>query len=167
MHWSSYLPMTQKFGNSKGSSDLRSKNRRFYPLRTLLNLPLFNFFGVNGFFSRLFFSSLSTVPCDLQKSGEYAGYADPPTSRSPPSCAYVYAMIFQNHEKIYLHPAMLRASFSDRGCRSREEKKKRPRSVGFHPEITLFHTVFAQRLLRRGVRAKGVARLLKPRDATR
>lgn len=34
-----------EIGDSKGSSDLRSKNRRFYPLRTLLSLPLSNFLG--------------------------------------------------------------------------------------------------------------------------
>lgn len=33
-----------EIGISKGSSDLRSKNRRFYPLRTL-NMPLSNFLG--------------------------------------------------------------------------------------------------------------------------
>lgn len=129
-----------EIGNSKGSSDLRSKNRRFYPLRepslTSLFSP-FELFRVNGFFSARFFRFFflpSTVPCDLQKSGEYAGYASSPLFSFAPWCHMRVrvrdhrAVIFQNHEKIYLHPAML---------------SRRPR--GFSPLFFKSGSLFARR----------------------
>lgn len=98
-----------EIGNSKGSSDLRSKNRRFYPLRTLLSLlPLFNFLGWMAS-SPVFFSS-PRYPAIYKNPVNMQYIRRSPTSRIRSSiiCAYVYAMIFQNHEKIiYLHPAML------------------------------------------------------------
>lgn len=119
-----------EIGNSKGSSDLRSKNRRFYPLRTLLNLPLFNFLGwmasSPGFFSlhgTLRFTKIRWI-CRIRRSLLLP-------IRSSILCVHDRGtMIFQNHEKIYLHPAMLSRRprsfaplFSNRGCCSREGKK--------------------------------------------
>lgn len=161
-----------EIGNSKGSSDLRSKNRRFYPLRTLLNFPLFNFLGWMA--SPVFFSLHGTLRftkirwiCRIRRSLPLAALLHR---------AYVYVKRWSSRitrkftctPLCFRDPVASRLFFSNRGCCSREEKKTNAQRR-ISPRNNAFSHSFCAFVPAGGFehRKKGVARLLKRRDATR
>lgn len=100
-----YLPMTQKSGILKDRRICVQKTGSLTRCRPSLASPPprpFKLFRVNGFFSVrfsrfFFFFPLCTIPCDLQKSSEYAGYASYPpllSYSSRPIDFYVRIHIF-------------------------------------------------------------------------